>query len=201
MSALELAVILLVPPVAAAILLVVLHREYVRAVKEAVRRERDALADSIANTTTFADQWTPEDIQRALAAEGQRSFDLNVTRTRALPDLDCGHSACVQNYINTGNTCCVAGEAGRPDVAGLIDFECSECGETFYVAPEHYDGRWDHPPGEPVCPVCEELAAMPEPYDARADHAYERRRERELDLAEVLPSSSEEPRAFPIMPS
>ena len=35
-----------------------------------------------------------------------------------------------------------------------IDFQCEVCRKTFYV--RDYDGRWDHPPGEPICPECAE---------------------------------------------
>ena len=35
-----------------------------------------------------------------------------------------------------------------------VDFVCVECDKRF--SERHYDGRWDHPPGEPRCPECEE---------------------------------------------
>jgi hypothetical protein len=37
-----------------------------------------------------------------------------------------------------------------------IRFTCVDCGARFEMAPYEYDGRWDHPPGEPRCPSCEE---------------------------------------------
>ena len=37
-----------------------------------------------------------------------------------------------------------------------IHFKCVDCGQLFTIPTEHYDGRWDHPPGEPRCGDCEE---------------------------------------------
>jgi hypothetical protein len=42
--------------------------------------------------------------------------------------------------------------------ANMLDFICVRCERKFYLHGMDYDGRWDHPPGEPVCPECEEAA-------------------------------------------
>lgn len=40
------------------------------------------------------------------------------------------------------------------DHAGMLDFECEYCRETFYVLFADYHGEWDHEPNVPVCPEC-----------------------------------------------
>jgi hypothetical protein len=40
--------------------------------------------------------------------------------------------------------------------ANMLDFVCVRCDKTFHLHGMEYDGRWDHPPGEPVCPECED---------------------------------------------
>jgi len=35
-----------------------------------------------------------------------------------------------------------------------IPFDCSVCGIQFWVPSHEYDGRWDHPPNEPICGKC-----------------------------------------------
>jgi hypothetical protein len=42
------------------------------------------------------------------------------------------------------------------DEPTYLDFRCDQCGRTFYVPLDAYDGRWDHPPGVPLCPDCME---------------------------------------------
>ena len=47
-------------------------------------------------------------------------------------------------------------ELDGDDPYGLgVDFVCVDCGKRFFE--RFYDGRWDHPPGEPRCPECEEI--------------------------------------------
>ena len=38
-----------------------------------------------------------------------------------------------------------------------IRFECSVCGKRFDLKADEYDGRWDHPPREPICRECERI--------------------------------------------
>lgn len=37
-----------------------------------------------------------------------------------------------------------------------IDFVCTECKKTFWIPSADYEGQFDHPPSEPICPDCEE---------------------------------------------
>ena len=52
----------------------------------------------------------------------------------------------------------MGGEGGDRGGAGSVQYEvvCAECGKKFVLRSEEYDGRWDHPPGEPICPACAE---------------------------------------------
>ena len=68
-----------------------------------------------------------------------------------------------------------------PSAQTGIDFVCVDCDCRFVIPPESYDGRFDHPPAEPVCPACVEKAEAAERHARIISGAGNATERRELD--------------------